>query len=71
MRQSKHEWRQDAQGWRSATARSEAYGSGQNCTVITDVQIQGHTVFQVSPDGIVTILSSPSTYSYASVRSSS
>ena len=71
MRQSKHEWRQDAQGWRSATAHAEAYGSGQNYTVVTDVQTQDHTVFQVAPDGTVTVLSSPSTYSYASVRSSS
>ena len=52
-----------------AYARAAATGIG-NHELVTDTQITT-VVFQVAPDGTVTVLSSPSSYSYASVRSSS
>ena len=71
--QTSSEWKSDRYGGRESTAHARAtaitMGTG-NCEFVTDTQITT-VVFQVAPDGIVTILSSPSSYSYASVRSSS
>ncbi|MCY7408120.1 MAG: hypothetical protein LH631_12295 [Alkalinema sp. CAN_BIN05] len=71
--QTDRKWKTDRYGGRESTAYARAtattMGTG-NCEFVTDTQI-ATVVFQVAPDGIVTILSSPSSYSYASVRSSS
>lgn len=71
--QTDRKWKTDRHGGRESTAYAHAtatnIGTG-NCEFVTDTQITT-VIFQVAPDGIVTILSSPSSYSYASVRSSS
>ena len=71
--QTNSKWKTDRHSGQESTAYASAtataMGTG-NCEFITDTQITT-VIFQVAPDGIVTILSSPSSYSYASVRSSS
>jgi len=75
MRQSKsqHEWQQDLQGWRSASAYAETSGPGanQNCNAVTDIGIQNNIIFQADPDGTVTIVHTVSAHSssYSSARS--
>jgi hypothetical protein len=71
--QTDRKWKTDHYGGQESTAYAHAtatnIGTG-NCEFVTDTQITT-VIFQVAPNGIVTILSSPSSYSYASVRSSS
>ncbi len=71
--QTDRKWKTDRYGERESIAYARAtattMGTG-NCEFVTDTQIST-VVFQVAPDGIVTILASPSSHSYASVRSSS
>ena len=67
--QTSYKVKTDCHGKRESTAyaRATATGIGRH-ELVTDTQITS-VVFQVAPDGTVTILSSPSSYSYASVRS--
>jgi hypothetical protein len=65
-----HRTYQDGQSWRSAATYAEA--TTQNTTgstIETQVFNQDYRFFQVTPDGIVTVIQGCS--SYASARSSS
>jgi hypothetical protein len=68
--QARHHRRQTHQGWRSATAYAQSSGNSKSSEVITETHVQGEIVFEVSPNGTVTIIRpSLSTHSYSSVRS--
>jgi len=71
--QTSSKWKTDRHSGQESTAYARATATTMGTDhyeFVTDTQITT-VVFQVAPDGIVTILSSPSSYSYASVRSSS
>jgi hypothetical protein len=69
--QSKHHKHQDHQGYRESHTYAEANGlenSNRGYTV-TEAGEQDHVIFEVSPDGTVTLIKSVAAYSYASSRS--
>jgi hypothetical protein len=69
--QARHYRQQTDQGWRESHVYAQSSGNAKNSEIITETTIQDTIVFQVSPDGTVTITQpSFSTHSYSSVRSS-
>lgn len=68
--QTSSKWKTDRHSGRESTAYARAtattMGTG-NSEFVAETQITT-VIFQVAPDGTVTILSSPSSYSYASIR---